>query len=456
MESVGEYRPANWTYYLASAADEISINPLGDVNLLGLTVRTPFIRGTFDKLGIKPEVPGRGAYKTARFMYTETEFTPEQREMMDWLMTSMMDQLVVGIAEGRGMEPEVVRDLIDRGPFLGPAALEEGLVDHLEDWTGFVDRIEEKVAGKVETVSVSRYLDSLDAPSRRHTIGVVTAVGGIMRGENRRELNPLFGGDVMGSDTIARAFRRVRDNDDVKAVVFRIDSPGGSALASEVIRREMARTAEKVPVVVSMGNVAASGGYWITCGAQRIVAQPGTITASIGVFTGHLNASELYNDRLGITFGKLDYGANANYYGELEDWTDSQRAVTDRFLDRIYDAFLERVSESRDMTVEQVDAIARGRVFTGEQALERDLIDVLGGFTEAVDEAKKLAEIPADARVRLVDYPTQKPLWQQLLQRSAGDDLAVRAALEELDRWFRTGVPPAAPGAVWTPPIVIQ
>lgn len=354
------------------------------------------------------------------------------------------------------MEPEAVRGLIDRGPFLGPAALEEGLVDHLEDWTGFVDRVEEKVAGKVETVSVSRYLDSLDRPPRRHTIGVVTAVGGIMRGENRRELNPLFGGDVMGSDTIARAFRKVRANDAVKAVVFRVDSPGGSALASEVIRQEMVRTAEKVPVVVSMGNVAASGGYWISCGAQRIVAQPGTITASIGVFTGHLNASELYGDKLGITFGKLDYGANANYYGELEDWTDAQRAVTDRFLDRIYDAFLERVSESRNMPVEEVDAIARGRVFTGEQALERGLVDVLGGFTEAVEEAKKLAEIPADASVRLVDYPTQKPLWQQLLHRSAGDDLAVRAAMEELDRWFRTGVPPAAPGAVWTPPIVIQ
>ncbi len=456
MDSVGEYRPANWSYYLASAADEISINPLGDVNLLGLSVRTPFIRGTFDKLGITPEFPGRGAYKTARFMYTEQEFTPEQREMMDWLMTSMMDQLVAGIAEGRGMEPGAVRELIDRGPFLGPAALEEGLVDHLEDWTGFTDRIDDKVAGEADVVSASRYLDSVKSPSGRHTIAVVTAVGGIMRGENRRELNPLFGGDVMGSDTIARAFRKVRDNDAVKAVVFRIDSPGGSALASEVIRQEMERTAEKVPVVISMGNVAASGGYWITCGAQRIVAQPGTITASIGVFTGHLNTSDLYNDKLGITFGKLDYGANANYYGELEDWTDAQRAVTDRFLDRIYDAFVERVSSSRKMTVDQVDAIGRGRVFTGEQALERGLVDVLGGFTEAVEEAKKLADIPVDARVKLVDYPVQKPLWQQLLHRSAGDDLSVRAALDELDRWLRTGVPPAAPGAVWTPPIVIQ
>ena len=174
------------------------------------------------------------------------------------------------------------------------------------------------------------------------------------------------------------------------------------------------------------------------------------------MFTGHLNTSELYTDKLGITFGKLDYGANANYYGELEDWTDAQRAVTDRFLDRIYDAFLERVAESRGLTVDQVDAVGRGRVYTGEQALERGLVDVLGGFSEAVEEAKKLAEIPADARVKLVDYPVQKPLWQQLLHRSTGDDLALRAALEELDRWLRTGVPPAAPGEVWVAPIVIQ
>lgn len=454
MDSVGEFRPANWTYYLATACGEISINPMGDVNLIGLSARTPFIRGTLDKLGVKPEFPGRGDYKTARFMYTEKEMTPAQREMMDWLLTSMLDQLVEGVAEGRGMEPDAVREMIDRGPFLGPDALEMNLVDHLEDWTDFTDRIDTKT-DNTKVVSATRYLPHAKADSGRHTIAVVTAVGGIMRGENRRDLNPLFGGDVMGSDSIARAFRKLRKNSSIDAVVFRIDSPGGSALASEVIRQEMARTAEQMPVVVSMGNVAASGGYWITCGAQRIVAEPGTITASIGVFTGHLNTSKLYEDKLGITFGALDYGANADYYGELDDWTDAQRAITDRFLDRIYNGFLERVATSRNMTVDQVDAIARGRVFTGEQALENGLVDVLGGFDVAVLEAKRLAEIPAEAPVRLVDYPEAVPLWKQLMNKSQRDEIEIKAALASLDEWMRTGTPPM-PGTVWMPPLTVQ
>lgn len=305
MDSVGEFRPANWTYYLASAADEISVNPMGDVNLIGLSVRVPYIRGTLDKLEIKPEFPGRGPYKSARFMYTETDMTPESREMYEWLIGSMMEQLVAGVAEGRGMEPDAVRSLIDRGPFLGPAALEANLVDHIEDWTGFTERIEAK-AENAEVVSSSRYLGDVRSDSGRHTIAVVTAVGGILRGESRRDLNPLLGGEIMGSDTVSRAFRRIREDDRAKAVVFRVDSPGGSALASEVIRTEMVRTAEKIPVVVSMGNLAASGGYWISCGAQRIVAQPGTITASIGVYTGHLNMRGFYNEKLGFTYGEMD------------------------------------------------------------------------------------------------------------------------------------------------------
>jgi protease-4 len=454
MDSVGEFRPANWMYYLATACNEISINPMGDVNLIGLSARTPFIRGTLDKLGVRPEFPGRGDYKTARFMYTEKEMTPAQREMMDWLLTSMLDQLAEGVAEGRGMEPDAVREMIDRGPFLGPDALEMNLVDYLEDWTDFTDRIDTKT-GSTKVVSATRYLPHATADSGRHTIAVVTAVGGIMRGENRRNLNPLFGGDVMGSDSIARAFRKLRKNSSIDAVVFRIDSPGGSALASEVIRQEMARTAEKMPVVVSMGNVAASGGYWITCGAQRIVAEPGTITASIGVFTGHLNTSKLYEDKLGITFGALDYGANADFYGELDDWTDAQRAMADRFLDRIYNGFLERVATSRGMTVDQVDAIARGRVFTGEQALEKGLVDVLGGFDVAVLEAKRLAEIPAEAPVRLVDYPEAVPLWKQFMNKSQHDEIEIKAALASLDEWMRTGTPPM-PGTVWMPPLTIQ
>lgn len=455
LETAGEFAPGNSVYYLASACDEISLHPGGDVNLIGFSVRSPFLRGTFDKLGIRPEFPGRGEYKTARFMYTERDFTPEARDMIEWLVGSLFDQLIEGVAQGRGMANDEVRDLVDRGPFLGEETEEAGLVDHREDWTTFTERIKEK-AGSAKVVGLGRYLARGGSSSRGAKIAVVTAVGQIMRGESRREFNPLFGmNDVMGSQTIANAFRAIRKDDDIKAVVFRIDSPGGSALASEIIREEMARTAEKIPVVVSMSNVAGSGGYWITCGAQRIVADPGTITGSIGVLTGHLNMEGFYNDKLGITFGKSDFGANADIYGSLEDWNDQQRAIVDRVLDRIYDRFVTLVSESRGMSWDEVDAIGRGRVFTGTQALENGLVDVVGGFDTALDEARELAEIDADAKIRMVNFPKTRPWWQQFMKKKTDDQVVIESALRDFETLMRTGTV-KLPGEVWMPPVHIQ
>ncbi len=455
LETAGEFAPGNSVYYLASACDEITLHPGGDVNLIGFSVRSPFLRGTFDKLGIRPEFPGRGDYKTARFMYTERDFTPAAREMTDWLVGSLFDQLVEGVAQGRGMAPDEVRNLIDRGPFLGEETQEAGLVDHREDWTTFTGRLEDK-AGSAKVVGLNRYLAGGGSSSRGAKIAVVTGVGGIMRGESRRQFNPLFGmSDVMGSETIARAFRTIRKDNDIKAVVFRVDSPGGSALASEIIREEMARTAEKIPVVISMGNVAGSGGYWVTCGAQAIVAEPGTITGSIGVLTGHLNMEGFYNDKLGISFGKADFGANADIYGETEDWNDQQRAIVDRMLDKIYDRFVTLVSESRGMSPEAVDAIGRGRVFTGIQGLENGLVDLVGGFDTALDEAKRLAEIDLDAKVRLVNFPKAKPWWQQIINKKSDNQVAIESVLNDYQTFVTTGRVPFQ-GEVWMTPLALE
>jgi len=451
LDTAGEFSSGNLSYYVASGCDEVSLNPMGDVNFIGLSARSPFIRGTLDKLKITAEFPGRGDYKTARFMYTQRDFTPAHREMMEWLLDSLMGQIVQGVAESRGMEPQEVRELIDRAPFLGQEAVDAGLVDHLEDWSAFVERLGEGEDEDIEVIGLKRYRKAARAPARGPKIAVVTGVGTIMRGESRKELNPLFGGDVIGSATLAKAWRDVRRASGIKAVVFRVDSPGGSAIASEVIRQEMIRTAEDIPVVVSMSNVAASGGYWISCGAQRIVADPGTITASIGVFGGHINLDRFWEEKVGVTFGRLDRGANANLYGELEDWTPAQRKVIDRQLDRIYDAFVERVAAARGMTTDEVDAIARGRVFTGEQALERGLVDVLGGFDVAVAQAKELAGISPDQSVRLVDFPKPVPLWQRLLDKQGGEE----AAVEQLRSLWQTGVV-RTPGVVWMPPIYVE
>lgn len=454
MDTAGEFMPGNLVYYVASACDEISMNPQGDLNLIGISSRTPFVRGTFDKLEIRSEFPGRGDYKTARFMYTKTEFTPEQREMTEWLIDSLMEQMTQNIADSRELTREEVRDLIDRAPFLGEEAVEVGLLDRLEDWSAFTDRLDERDPG-AKSVGVRSYLQQSHAKKYGPKIAVVTAVGSIMRGSSGESMNPLMGGQIMGADTIAKAFRDVRATSGVEAVVFRIDSPGGSAVASEIIRQEMVRTAAEVPVVVSMSNVAGSGGYWITCGAQRIVAEPVTLTGSIGVFAGHINTSGFWSDKLGVTYGRIDEGLNANIYGELEDWTDEQRAIIDRMLDRIYDDFVGRVAASRGMTAEAVDAIGRGRVFTGVQALENGLVDLLGGFEEALTEAKKLADIDPESKVQLVQFPRPLPWWQELTRKRGSDQVALQAKIEFLQKWMTSGTLDT-PGVVWMPPILIQ
>jgi len=453
MDTAGEFSSGNLVYYVASACDEVVINPQGDLNLIGLSAASPFIRGTLDKLDIRAEIPGRGDYKTARFMYTQTDFTPAHREMTGWLLDSIMSQLVQDIADSRGLQTEEVRSLVDQAPFIGEKSVEVGLVDRMEDWTSFVDGLEEE-HGKAKAVTVRSYLKRGSKAKRGPKIAVVTAVGMIMRGTSGESFNPLFGGPVMGSDTISKAFRNVRKTKGIEAVVFRIDSPGGSAVASEIIRQEMVRTAEKIPVVVSMSNVAASGGYWISCGAQRIVADPGTLTGSIGVYGGHMNTLGLYN-KLGVTFGRLDRGANANIYGELEDWTDEQRAVIDRMLDRIYDDFVERVAAARGMAPEAVDAIGRGRVFTGVQGWENGLVDVVGGFDQALVEAKKLADIAADAEVQLVEFPRILPWWQQMAKKRSGQEADIGKRIEALEQWLVTGNL-ATPGVVWMLPIIIE
>lgn len=454
LETAGEFTAGNVDYLVAASCDDISLNPMGDVNLIGFSFRVPFLRGTLDRLGIRPEFPGRGDYKDARFLFTKQDFTPAQREMMAWLGSSLTDQLVEDIAGSRGLEPEQVRRLIDGGPYLGEEAVAAGLVDRVEGWQEFSSRVDRESDG-AHAIGVRNYLRHAVKASSGERIAVVTAVGTILRGESGTSIDPLTGGDIMGSETIARAFRDARSARGVKAVVFRIDSPGGSALASEIIRREMARTAEQMPVVVSMVNTAASGGYWIACGARRLVANPGTVVGSIGVSAGHFNMDPFWADTLGVTFGRLDFGANANLYGTLEDWTDPQRLVIERVLNRIYDRFVGLVAETRDMTLDQVDALGQGRVFTGAQAKANGLIDILGGFDVALAEARELAGIAPGVRVELVEFPKIRPWWKQLLRRRAADEAAIRRAAVALEQAWRTGVLPA-PGTVWMPPVYIQ
>ena len=448
LETAGEFAPGNAQYYLASGCQRIVLNPMGDINLTGLSVRSPFVRGMLDKLGIEPDFLGIGDYKTARFFYSEKDFTPAHREMIGWLVDSLMSQLTAGVGEARGLSPQQVRALMDRGPFIAREAVAEKLVDELADWPSFAEASRRGEGGTLTEVSLRHYLKSGRPDRSGSEIAVVVAEGSILRGDSGYSPVPLFGGDIMGSDTIARAFRQVRDSP-AKAVVFRINSPGGSAVASELIREEMVRTAKQIPVVVSMGGVAGSGGYWIACGANRIVADPGTITASIGVFGGHFAMERFWTDRLGVSWGRLDTGPAASIYGSLEPWTPEQRVRVEKLLDRIYDAFVDRVSTSRGLSREAVDAIGRGRVFTGEQARDKGLVDVLGGFDVALAEARALANLAPDASVSLEIYPRPRPIWQQLTGREEQSRTA------ELLRVLAEGRL-ETPGAVWMPPLLVR
>lgn len=451
LDTAGEFAPGNLEYYLATACDRIVVNPLGDVNLVGLGARVPFMRGTLDKLGVEPEFPGIGDFKTARYFYTHREFTPAHREMMEWLLSSYGEQLAVGIAEGRGVSEEEAQRWIVAGPFLGPDALAEGLVDELADWETVRQQTTSLEGKTLQEVSLGRFLRSGRPDARGARIAVVVGQGAIMRGESGYSPMPLFGGDVMGAETLAQAWRQVRRSG-ARAAIFRVDSPGGSAVASEIIRVEMARTAEEIPVVVSMGDVAASGGYWVSCGARRIIASPGTITASIGVFAGHLAANDFFEDKLGVTWGRIDTSPNAAIYGGLDPWTGDQREVVQRSLDRIYDAFLERVGEARGMSREEADAVGRGRVFTGAQALDRRLVDALGGFDEALAVAREEAGLAADAPVELDFFPRPEPIWKRLLQQ--GEEASLRRFLRALAEGRLEA--PRPPGAVWLSPIEIR
>jgi protease-4 len=369
--------------------------------------------------------------------------------MTTWLLGSLRDQLVADVAHGRGLNAERVRELIARAPLTADDAKRAGLVDEIADWPTFVESVRAMGGDPLEEVSLDRYLRASRPDASGPTVAVVVVEGTIVRGDSGYSPLPLFGGDMAGADTLASAFRAVRESDAVAAVV-RVDSPGGSPVASEAVRGEVARTAERIPVVVSMGDVAASGGYWITCGATRVVAGPATLTASIGVYGGHLAMARFWEEKLGVTWGRVEGDPNADIFGTLDAWTPAQRAAATRLLDRVYGAFLDRVAGARGLTRDEVDAVGQGRVFTGAQALERGLVDELGGFDQALAAARELAGLRQDAPVTLEFYPRYPTLWERILEQTGRE-----AAIDAVARSILAGRF-ASPGATWMPPITVE
>ena len=425
----------NKDYYIASACDRVFLPPPGDLFTNGLAADVMFFRGSLDKLGIYPDIFHIGKYKTAADMFTQKQMTDAHREFMNSLLDDLFGRFVEAIAKARNKSPEEVKALIDNAPYNAAQAKDAGLIDgalyrdevekELKKRLGYQDSDELHIAKAGDYRQISQESLGLNKGDK---IAVVYAAGDIVSGKSE------FGGSgetTIGSDSLVKTLEEARDDRGVKAIVLRIDSPGGSGLASDIIWRAIESVKEKKPVVVSMSDVAASGGYYIACNANKIVAEPSTITGSIGVLAGKPVVKGLY-DWLGITNEYVVRGQNAGMFRETEKFSDSERKkFEDLVKGTYYEEFLPKVAKGRGKSTDEIDKIGQGRVWTGQQGKERGLVDEYGGLDQAIEIAKQLANIPEDKGVQRVIMPRPPSFLEQLMSSGGADDSETRAALKQ-------------------------
>ena len=420
-DSFGEFGPGTRPYYLATAFDEIWLQPMGNVGLTGLYAEVPFFKGTLDLLGIVPEFDHREEFKTAMNSLTETKMTPPHREEVDALLASIGGQIIHGIAESRKLPEAEVREAIDRGPLLADEARQAKLVDRLGYRDEVLAQARAHAGSGAELTGLTTYLDRAGRPHREgSTIALIYGSGLIQRAAS--SANPLTESNVMAATEITRAFRAAVRDPAVRAILFRIDSPGGSVVASESIWREVVFARERgKPVVVSMGDVAGSGGYYVAAAADKIVAEPSTLTGSIGVLAGKLVVSDLFR-KLGMSTDSAQVGANAAMYSSTSEFSTRAHSRLEAFLDETYKGFKDHVASGRHMTQEEVEEVARGRVWSGEDAKARGLVDELGGSAVALRLAKEAAKLAPDAAVKLTVFPREKEPFEIVFDRLVGKE----------------------------------
>jgi len=457
-ESFGEFSASNVQYYLATAFEQIWLQPSGDLGLTGIAVERIFLRGVLDRFGAEFQVAKRHEFKSAAEQLTETGFSGPAREATERLTASVTEQIVQAIADRRGLPRARVGELIDAGPFLAARAQAEGLVDEL----GYRDEVysrARKQAGPDATVLyLGRYQRARALAERARAVvttvpaapepgvALIYATGPIRRGRSGR--GPLTGG-AMGSDTISAAIRSAAKDPHIRAIVLRVNSPGGSYVASDTIWREVVRARTGgTPVVVSMGDVAASGGYYISMAADQIVAQPGTITGSIGVLTGKPVLGAAIG-RVGVTSDLITHGAHAAMFSQLRPFSPDEWTLVNDWLDHIYADFTGKVAASRGMTPEQVHEVARGRVWSGADALAHGLVDELGGLDRALAIARQRAGLPDSAPLRV--FPHARPI-DRLRPAASSESRGVASASLLADAWgpawelaARAGLSPYGP-----------
>ncbi len=418
------------TYYLASVAEMLVVPESAELALHGLRLEATFLRVALDRLGIFPQFHHIAEYKSAANRFLYPTMPDPQREMATALLNGVFDEIVGTIARARRLPPGTVREAIDRGILSAAEARERQLIDAI----GFADQLPSLLSEGREQVNIhpwARVKHRVYRPYYWHSlqhqaIGVVQLLGTIVLGESR-ELPiplPLFGQQLAGHETLTRALRRAERQPHIKAVIFHVDSPGGSAVAADLIWREVVRIQEHKPIVVYMGNVAGSGGYYVSCGARHIVAGVTTLTGSIGVVAGKFNLQKLFA-KGGVNHEIIARGRTAPMPSAFTSYTEDEWTMLRRWMEEIYHRFLERVAAGRGKSMAEVEAIARGRVWTGRQALEHGLVDEIGDFEAGLRKAKALAGIPLDADVPVINVRPPRPAsspatstaaWEQALE----------------------------------------
>ena len=409
----------NREYYIATAADKIFLPPSGDIYVNGFAAEAMFYKGSLDKLGIEAEVIQIGPkYKNAPDQYTKKEMGEGQREVINALLDEYFSRFTTAIAESRKKPVEDIKALIDAAPYNAVKAKSLGLIDD----AFYRDQVDSELKAKLgykendklRTISGADYReipsDSLGL-NKGEKVAVVYASGAINLGSSS---NGPLNGSMVGSDTLVKAINDAAADKSIKAIVLRVDSPGGSALASDIMWHAIENAKAKKPFVVSMSDVAASGGYYIACNANKIVAEPSTVTGSIGMFMGKPVMKGLY-DWLGVSNEFVMRGKNAGIFRETEKWTPEERAKMEEMAHNVYyDNFVPKVAKGRNKTDEEVNTLGQGRVWTGTQAKGNGLVDEFGGLEKAIDIAKELATLPADKDVKRIVFPEPKPFLETL------------------------------------------
>ncbi len=413
----------NRDYYLATACNRIMIAPAGALNITGMRMEVLFFSEALEKLGIQPNISHIGKYKSTSEAFTLKEMSQPHREALEAILTNIFDHYADAIAVERNLAPELIRNLIDQAPFTAEEALQAKLTDSILYEDQIPDYLKELSLKKPKFINAYKYLKTISGRAWisgffkfKPKIALIYATGVILPGHSR---SLPFLGSVMGEETMVNAIRKVRKNKDIKAVVMRVESRGGSILSSDNIWREVVLTKEIKPFIISMGDLAASGGYYISAGATKILADPGTITGSIGIVFGKVALAKLY-EKLGLRKDFLSVGKNAGIFSDYDPFTPEQKEKLRTQMEHAYKVFLQKVAQGRGIPLEEVEKIAQGRAWVGQQAKEIKLIDQLGGLNDAIAVAKEMAKIPKEREIKLLTLPERKRGYRWILERFLG------------------------------------